>query len=418
MDPEASVRCPVVSFDHTSAEHSRDPVGAYRSVRAVAPVVRTEAHGGYFVATDYDTVFTAARTEDVYSSARSPDGGDGLATVIPKVPVHLHIPVELDPPLSREYRKILNPVTAPAAIEHMLPRIRRYTTWFVDEVIERGGCDLAEVIGVPAVVTLDWLGLPTRDWRRYSAALHAVLADRPGSAAHNRAVTVEIPWITGQVRAAIAARRARPADDVIGWIVRQPVRGALISDDDAYSMVELLISGGVGTTASLVSQALVWLYQNPAVRQRLADDPSLLTRAVEEFLRFFSPTQALARTVTGDAELSGCPLRKGDRILLAWASANRDAGQFADPDTLDIERWPNRHTAFGIGVHRCAGAHLGRAMARELIRQVITRMPDYEVDLAALEAYPSQGVNSGWQRIPTRFTPGRRIGPDLPEMAR
>src|SRR5919199_811839 len=142
MDRE---RCPVVAFDHTSAEHSGDPVGAYRALREIGPVVWTAAHGGYFVATDYDSVFTAGRTEDVFSSARGPHGGDGLATVIPKVPVHLHIPVELDPPESREYRKILNPVTAPAAIERMVPRIQRYTTWFIDQVIEQGECDLATV---------------------------------------------------------------------------------------------------------------------------------------------------------------------------------------------------------------------------------------------------------------------------------
>jgi cytochrome P450 len=403
-------RCPVAAFDHTSAEHSRDPSGAYRVVRQTGPVVRTEAHGGYFVATDYDSVFTAARTEDVFSSARGPHGGDGLATVIPKVPVHLHIPVELDPPLSREYRKILNPVTSPAAIESMLPRVEAWTTWFIDQVIESGECDLAAVIGVPAVVTLNWLGLSTEDWRRYSAALHAVLADRPGSPAHTQAVTVDIPWMTEQVREAIAARRAAPKDDIISWIVGASVNGQPISDDAAYSMVELLISGGVGTTASLVSQALVWLCRNPSVRDRLRDEPALLDKAVEEFVRYFSPTQALARTVTRDTELSGCPLRRGERILLAWASANRDPKQFDDPDTLNIERWPNRHTGFGIGVHRCAGSHLGRAMARELLRQVITRMPDYEVDFDALEAYPSQGVNSGWQRIPARFTPGPRLG--------
>jgi cytochrome P450 len=403
-------RCPAVAFDHTSAQHSRDPVGAYRALREIGPVVRTQEHGGYFVATDYASVFAAARTEDIFSSARGPHGGDGLATVIPKVPVHLHIPVELDPPLSREYRKILNPVTAPVAIEAMLPRIKAWTTWFVDQVVESGECDLAAVIGVPAVVTLDWLGLSTEDWRRYSAALHAVLADRPGSPAHTRAVNVDLPWMTRQVREAIAARRAEPEDDIISWIVGASVNGEPINDDDAYSMVELLISGGVGTTASLVSQALVWMCRNPSVRDRVRERPALLDKAVEEFVRYFSPTQALARTVTRETELSGCPLHEGDRILLAWASATRDPKQFDDPDTLDIERWPNRHTGFGIGVHRCAGSHLGRAMARELLRQVITRMPDYQVDFDALEAYPSQGVNSGWQRIPTRFTPGRRLG--------
>jgi cytochrome P450 len=406
-------RCPVTSFDHTSAEHSRDPVAAYRRLRALGPVVRTESHGGYWVFTDYGTVFEAARTDDVFSSARSQHGGDGLATVIPKVPVHLHIPVELDPPDSRPYRKILNPMTTPAAVQRLRPRISAITTWFIDQVIEQGECDLAAVIGVPAVVTLDWLGMPAADWRRYSAALHAVLADVPGGAEHAHAVEVDIPWMTEQIRAAIAQRRAAPRDDLISWIVSQDVGGAPIGEDDAYSMVELLISGGVATTASLVGQTLVYLSRHPDQRRELAGDPVLLERAVEEFLRFFSPTQALARTVTRDVEIAGCPLRPGDRVLLAWASANRDSAAFDGPDEVDLHRWPNRHAAFGIGVHRCAGAHLARAMAHELIGKVITRMPNYEVDYEALQAYPSQGVNSGYQRIPARFTPGRRLGPDL-----
>jgi cytochrome P450 len=402
--------CPVVPFDHTSAGHAADPVGAYRALRAHGPVVRSEAHGGFFVVTDYENVFEAARSEDIYSSARGPHGGDGLATVIPKVPVHLHIPVELDPPRSRDYRKILNPVTTPAAVAAMKPRIAELTTWFVDQVIESGECDLATVIAVPAVVTLDWLGMPLDGWRRYAAALHAVLANPPGSPAHTDAVTAHLPWITEQIRAAIAAR---PTDGTIGWILAQEVDGAPITDDDAYSMVELLISGGVGTTGSLVSQALVHLSTHPDQRAELRAEPALLERAVEEFLRAFSPTQALARTVTRDTTLAGCPLHEGDRVLLAWASANRDPSAFDRPDEVDIRRWPNRHAAFGIGVHRCAGAHLGRAMAREIIGQVVTRMPDYAVDVSALESYPSQGVNSGWQRIPTRFTPGPRLGEDL-----
>lgn len=176
-----------------------------------------------------------------------------------------------------------------------------------------------------------------------------------------------------------------------------------------YSIVDLLLAGGVGTTASLVSQALVWLAEHPAVRQRLIDDPSLMDHAVEEFLRYFSPTQALARTVTKDTEFQGCPMKKGDRVLLSWSSANRDEKLFDNPDEIDIERWPNRHTAFGIGVHRCAGSHLGRYMSKTLITQILERMPDYEVDFSALERYPHQGTNMGWQRIPATYTPGPRV---------
>ena len=401
-------RCPVVSFDHNSPEHSADPVASYARLRADAPVAWTDAHGGYWVLSDYDAVFEAARNDAVFSSGRSEYGGEGLSNVIPKAPVRLHIPVELDLPEHRSYRKVLNPVTSPAAVEQLVPMIRRWSTWFIDQVIEAGECDFATVIGVPAVVTLDWLGLDVHDWQRYSRALHSVLADSPGSPAHTYAVEVDIPWMEQQITEAIAQRRKEPTDDLISHLLAQDIDGEPITDDAAYSVIELLISGGVGTTASLVSQTLVHLSEHPDQRSRLIEQPELLERAVEEFLRAFSPTQALARTVTEDIEFRGCPMKKGDRVLLAWSSANRDPAQFESPDDVVLERWPNRHTAFGMGIHRCAGAHVGRAIARELIGQIVRRMPDYVVRVDGLETYPHQGVNAGFQRIPATFTPGGR----------
>lgn len=402
--------CPVVRFDHNSPEHSADPVASYARLRAEAPVAWTEAHGGFWVLSDYDAVFEAARNNAVFASGRSSAGGEGLNNVIPKAPVRLHIPVELDLPEHRSYRKILNPVTSPAAVAALEPMIARWTTWFIDEVIETGVCDFATVIGVPAVVTLDWLGLDVAEWRRYSRALHSVLADSAGSPAHTHAVQVDIPWMERQITDAIAARRAEPRGDLISHLLTQQVDAAPITDDAAYSITELLISGGVGTTASLVGQALVHLSRHPEQRARLVSEPELLPRAVEEFLRAFSPTQALARTVAEDVSFRGCPMRKGDRVLLAWSSANRDPAQFERPDDVVLTRWPSRHTAFGMGIHRCAGAHLGRAMARELLGQVLERMPDYVVDEAGLVRYAHQGVNAGYSRIPATFTPGPRRG--------
>jgi len=406
----------VVEFDHNSPTHSADPVASYRRLRAAAPIAWTPAQGGFWVLSDYPSVFDAARDEGTFSSARSEHGGTGLNNVIPKAPTRLHIPVELDPPLHRSYRQLLNPLTSPAAVARLAPMVEGWTTWFVDQVVEQGACDFSSVIGVPAVVTLDWLGLDVADWRRYSRALHSVLADTPGSEAHTRSVQVDIPWMEGRIMEAILARRAEPRDDIISHLLEQEVDGEPITDDGVYSLVELLISGGVGTTASLVSQTLVHLQHDRAQRQELIEQPELLERAVEEFLRAFSPTQALARTVVQDVDFHGAPLRAGDRVLLAWSSANRDPAQFDDADEVRIDRWPNRHTAFGMGVHRCAGAHLGRAMARSLIGQVLERMPDYEIDLDAVETYVHQGVNAGFQRIPATFTPGPRRGSDVAGM--
>jgi len=406
----AEDRCPVVHFDHNSAEHAADPVGSYRALRSQSPVAYTEAHGGYWVLTGYQAVFEAARDDDVFSSARSSDGGEGLTVTIPKTPMHHHIPIEIDPPDFRKYRKILNAITSPAAIVDLIPRIQHHTTGFIDQIIEQGYCDFGEIIGVPAIVTVEWLGLPIEEWSRYSFQHRMVLAAPKGSPDYVKATEVDLPYLTNQVHEIIAARRAEPKDDIISHLLAQQIDDRPINDDEVFSMVELLLAGGTVTTSSLVSQALVWLYRHPDVRQRLIDEPELRERAIEEFLRYFSPTQALARTIATDTEFHGCPISHGDRALLAWASANRDpAGGFENPDELDIERWPNRHLAFGVGIHRCAGSHIARAMANEMIGQILDRMPDYAVDTEGMVPFLNQGANTGYSSIPATFTPGRPL---------
>lgn len=408
---ETTPRCPVVHFDHHSPEHAVDPVATYRELRKETPVAWTEAHGGYWVLADYQSVFDASRDDDLFSSARHEAGGDGLAIVIPKAPTAFHIPIEVDPPGFRGYRKAVNKLTAPAALTGLDAVIEKLVTGFIDQIIESGAADLAFVAGVPAAVTVHWLGLDPSEYGKYVDAMHTLVAAHPDSAEFKHAKDVSVPWVGETVRSHIRYRRENPGADATTVLINSDVEGRSMDDEEIYSIIELLISGGVGTTASLVTQALVWLSQNPDERQRLIEHPEMLDIAVEEFLRVFSPTQALARTIMQDADFHGCPVRSGDRALLSWASANRDEKQFENPDAVDITRWPNRHMAFGLGIHRCAGSHLGRAMARTMISQVLQRVPDYVVDMDHIEAYADQGTNAGYHRIPVTFTPGPRQGP-------
>lgn len=408
-------RCPVTHFDHHSEEHAKNHVEIYRKLREESPVAWTEAHGGYWVISDYKSLFEASRNDDLFSSARHDEfGGPGLSVTIPKAPTAFHIPIEIDPPDFRPYRKAVNQVTAPAAVEELDEVITHYVTGFIDTIIEKGSADLAIVASVPAAVTVDWLGLDPSEYQTYVDAMHTLVSAAPGSPEYQHAAEVAVPWVSKTVREHIAYRREYPGTDATSHFIDVEVNGRKMDDDEIYSILELVISGGVGTTASLVTQSLVWLYQNPDQRRRLIDDPSMVDVAVEEFLRVFSPTQALARTITEDAEFQGCPVRKGDRALVSWASANRDAEQFENPDEVDITRWPNRHVAFGLGIHRCAGSHLGKAMAREMIRQVLARLGDYVVDMDNLVTYPDQGTNAGYHSIPVTFTPGERRLGDTP----
>jgi cytochrome P450 len=178
-------------------------------------------------------------------------------------------------------------------------------------------------------------------------------------------------------------------------------------------MTALLVAGGVDTTTSLTSQALVWLSENREHHDHLLADRKFLRSACEEFLRYFSPNQALGRTMNGEAEVGGCPIHDGDRMLVGFASANRDEDAFPDADSLLLDRSPNRHLAFGLGVHRCVGSNIARVIFDEVITAVLGRLPDYAIDVSGLEHYHSQGLMSGWKTAPATFTPGPRIGAPL-----
>lgn len=163
-------------------------------------------------------------------------------------------------------------------------------------------------------------------------------------------------WIVEQLVGAVEERRARPTDDLLSTLPAGVLEsGEPVTADDATAMAYTVMAGGVDTTTALLANAVVWLAQRPDARSRLAAEPSLIPSAREAFLRFFSPVQAFARTASGDADVRVCPVRRGERVLISFASANRDEAVFDDPEVVDIDRVNNRHLAFGAGIHRCLG---------------------------------------------------------------
>ena len=177
----------------------------------------------------------------------------------------------------------------------------------------------------------------------------------------------------------------------------------------------LLITGGFDTTTALTAHSLEYLGQHPAERSRLsASRDTLLDSATEEFLRFFTPAPGDGRTFSADCAIAGTEFREGERIWLSWAMANRDPSVFPDPDTIDLARTGNRHTSFGLGIHRCIGSHLARVMFEVIVRAVLERMPDYAVDLGSIEEYAGNPTMTGIVKMPATFTPGRPLGTARP----
>ena len=181
-------------------------------------------------------------------------------------------------------------------------------------------------------------------------------------------------------------------------LLHTEVDGEPVPDAHILGTVALTLIAGVDTTWSAIGSALWHLATHDDDRRRLADDPSLIPTAVEELLRAYSPV-TMARIVTSDTTVDGCPMQAGDRVLLSFAAANRDAEAFADPDRVVIDRQANRHVAFGAGIHRCAGSNLARMELRVALEEWLARYPEFQLDPGA-EVTWAGGQVRGPRRIP------------------
>lgn len=418
MSDEMETR-PVIpdsDFDHHSTEHAADPSASYERIRRRSGVVRTSAHGGYWVFTRYADIASAGKDHASLSSALQFEGSEeiGGGITLPHNPAATRMSLaEMDPPEWNHVRRALNPTLSPHAVEQFVPRIREITTFFIDRFIETGRCDLVTDIcsPIPAVVTLMYLGLPTHEWERFAIPIHSsVYTPREPGHPEFEHLLAAFAWIFSTIRKEIALRREAPRDDFISSLLTCDIDGVPYDDELIFETVYTMLAAGVDTTTSLLSAAFLHLSTQTEDLERLRDDPSLLDTACEEFLRFYSPAQAGARTVRTDVTLGGVELQRGDRVLLAWASANRDETVFEDPDTFVVDRSPNRHVAFGVGIHRCIGAPLARQEFKVIVEEVLRRLPDLSIDVAVTPRYPDVGLMFGYQQMPTTFTPGQREG--------
>jgi cytochrome P450/ferredoxin-NADP reductase len=401
-------------FDHHSAEANADPIEYYAQYRDRCPVGYTDAHGGFYYTTRYADISRIARDDAGFSSSRQAAGGEGTAIVIPRGAGIEQYPLELDPPRSRRFRDVINPLLTKEAVERLVPMIRRHASRVVDEFIEYGSCDLVRDMTnpIPAAVTLDWLGFPAEDWPKLAGPIHDIFAAVAGTPRASRGAA-GLAYMDQRIRELVQERRAEPREDAVSTLVAaRDADGEPLTDDELVSVIGLLIAGGVDTTTSLTGSVLVHLARHPEQRRRLIESPDLIEAATDEFLRAFSPSQSMARTLLADTEVGGCPMHAGDRVLIPWVAANHDPAVFPEPTEVRLDRDASRHLAFGIGSHRCAGAHLARAMFREMMTQVLTRLPDYEVLEDGLVPYPTRGNQSGWDAIPIVFPAGPRIGAD------
>lgn len=405
-----------IDVDHQDRAWVADRHAHYADLRQKCPVVFNEHHGGFWMVTDYESVAAVARDNETFAHKYEPGAADGIdyhgICGIPRPPHTPRMGVsEIDGPAHADLRRVLNPFMVTKAVEASRPRMAQVSSWFLDEVIESGEADLVldYATPVPGVMTLEMMGMPSTNWRYYADFFHATSSFKPTDPEFQEAVgRVGDMW--GELGDIARHRREHPGDDLTSAIVAADIDGRPLTDDEVAGILWNLVAGGLDTTTSLVGWGLHHLGVREDDRARLLADPSLIPSAVEEFLRFYSPSESLTRTATRDVELGGRQIRRGDVVFISWVSANRDPAMFDDADRIRVDRAENKHLAFGLGGHRCIGSSIARVESALMIADVLTRMPDYEIDAGRFRPYPGNLLMTGVVTMPVRFSPGVRSG--------
>jgi hypothetical protein len=311
--------------------------------------------------------------------------------------------INLDPPDHTRMRRLLQKTFLPRTLERLSTEIHRTTRELLDAADARGDVDLVRDLAYPLPVSViaELLGVPREDreqLKRWSATImefQAVPLPTAEAILRSQAGIVEM---RNYLREIVHDRRTNPREDLISELVALEVEGDRLAEDELLSTCLTLLVAGHETTTNLIGSAIWLLLRYPEQRARLRREPGLMASAIEEVLRFESPLHRVGRTALSDSEVAGTRIRKGETVFLLLASANRDPAQFADPDTFDIARTPNKHIAFGYGIHFCLGAALARLEAPIAINAFFERWPDARLRDTPLEWH--SGVMRGLSALP------------------
>jgi cytochrome P450 PksS len=392
----------------------------YARLRAEQPVLRRSNQRGSsatcFV-TRYDDVAALLRDSRRFVKDIRNTMTPGERAALPEPPPYLrllsHHMLNLDGDDHNRLRGLVNKAFTTRIVEQLQGRIETIAHDLIDTVQRRGHADLIETFALPLpiIVIAELLGIPAKDRGRFRTWSHALVSPttditRPSKkAAATRRLMEDL---VAYLRTVFAARRARPGDDLISLLLAAEEAGDVLSEEELYAMILLLIVVGHETTVNLIVNGVLALLQHPDQLLRLHGDRSLLPGAVEEMLRYDCPVErAPMRFAAEDVTVAGTRIRRGDAVSLVLGSANRDERQFAQADCFIIDRDPNRHLAFGLGLHYCLGAPLARLEGRIALAALLDRLPGLALDIApeALR-WRTNPIMRGLQRLPVRWTPG------------
>jgi len=397
----------LATFDWT--DWADDPFPLYRRLRDDAPVFWDDANQTYIL-TRYDDVYDILLHHDRWSSVPR-DILDGRQPPTSEIR-------QQDEPRHSFIRKIVAPLFNPRAMRERERLIREIVRDLVDSAEADEVVEVSTMIAtpLPGRVALGLIGLPQEQHARFGELMGerlAFLLNRGKGGQSSAAELAEFARIRAEmweiVAPIIEERRRRPQLDAITRICakQDEVGKEVLSDDVFLNMLLELVTGGFETTQHLIESLLDQLADDPKLWERLRADRTLVPKAIEEMLRFRSPTQALGRRPLGDVELHGVAIPADSWVTVVYGSANRDERTFPDPDTYDINRDLRRHVAFSAGIHYCPGAPVSRAETRLLLEELLDRYRGIErVGRSLPNANPMPGKVGkiiGWEQVPVRF---------------
>lgn len=373
---------PVLSLYHLlDPEVLANPYPLYHRLRNEDPV-HWDPFLHAWVVTRYADVITVFQR---FSANRTPTPEQlaalGLETLKPLAQVMVRQMLFLDPPAHGRVRSLASKAFTPRRVEVLRSRIQDITNDLLDAVQDKGRMDiLADLaLPLPAIVTAEMLGVPNSDWRqltKWSADFAGVL----GNFQHNpeRAPTVlrSLEEMVAYFQNAIREQRIHPREGLIGAFLNAEIDGDRLSEEEVVANTIVTMVGGQETTTNLIGNGILSLLRHRDQFEKLKAAPALMPSAIEELLRFESPSQHTARLAPEDMELGGKMIRKRQAVIAVMGAANHDPERFPDPDRLDIGRTDNRHVAFAWASHFCFGAPLARLEGQIAFSSLLKRMPD------------------------------------------
>lgn len=358
-------------FDPLSAEDMNSAHVLYREMRGRCPVAHSNAWNGFWALLRYNDVVTALRRPDMFITS--------VQNVVPKVAfTGRRPPLHFDPPEHTPYRRALNPFFSEKKMQTLEPAIRAITIRLLEPLIRAGGGEICSEFTrkLPGHVFAEFFHLSPE--LAMSIKETSVVYNRALQEANDELVKETSLRLYDIARAIIEIRKAGPrdpAEDPTSALLQARGNdGELLPENLVLGTIRQMIVVGMIAPSVIIGCILVHLAQHPELERQLRDDPNSIGAAVEEYLRLFTPYRGFARTAKQDVEFGGRSIRKDEPIALVYSSANRDEGVFPDPDTFILNR-PNldKHIAFGLGPHRCAGAPLARLMLRVTLEELLRR---------------------------------------------